>query len=435
MRRLCRGWTALSALGVLFCLSAQAQVSLYTVVDLALRNSTSVRMSQADVMRAAAGLTESKDAYIPNVNFGSSLGYSYGFPLGEPSVFNVTSQSLLFTFSQPDYIRSARAALRSAELNLKDARQQVVLDASLDYIQLDKAQRSLAALDQEKQYADKLVSIEEDRVLAGVESRMELTRAQLTAARIDLKRIHLQNDGEVVRQQLAHLTGLPAMSFVTNSNSIPSTPRNPAEPAGQSMAMQNAGVQAAQANAKSKLYVAFGDSRLIYRPQFAFGGEYSLFAKFNNYDEFFKNFQYNNFDVGVSIRVPLFDAALKAKERRSAADAAHAAAQADQVRDTANEQIYQLQQTMTELTAQQRIAQLQAELAQEQLDAIATQLNDGSGSSVAPVLTPKDEQLARIQERQRYEDVLDANYAVLRAVLNLLRSTGSIEDWAKSGPK
>jgi hypothetical protein len=105
------------------------------------------------------------------------------------------------------------------------------------------------------------------------------------------------------------------------------------------------------------------------------------------------------------------------------------------VRDTANEQIYQLQQTMTELTAQQRIAQLQAELAQEQLDAIATQLNDGSGSSVAPVLTPKDEQLARIQERQRYEDVLDANYAVLRAVLTLLRSTGSIEDWAKSGPR
>ncbi len=91
----------LSTVAALSCLSATAQVSLYTVVDLALRNSTSVRMAQADVMRAAAGLTESKDAYVPNLNFGSSLGYSYGFPLGEPSVFNVSSQSLLFTFSQP----------------------------------------------------------------------------------------------------------------------------------------------------------------------------------------------------------------------------------------------------------------------------------------------------------------------------------------------
>src|ERR1700761_5891712 len=113
-------------------------------------------MAQADVMRAAAGLTESKDAYIPNLNFGSSLGYSYGFPLGEPSVFNVSSQSLLFTFSQPDYIRSARAAVNSAQFYLKDAREQVILDASLDYIQLDKAQQTLAALDQENEYVDRL---------------------------------------------------------------------------------------------------------------------------------------------------------------------------------------------------------------------------------------------------------------------------------------
>jgi len=78
---------------------------------------------------------------------------------------------------------------------------------------------------------------------------------------------------------------------------------------------------------------------------------------------------------------------------------------------------------------------LQAELAQEQLDAITTQLNNGSGSANAPVLTPKDEQQARIQERQRYEDVLDANYAVLRAELSLMRCTGSIEDWVKTAPK
>jgi outer membrane protein TolC len=431
----CR-WMTLSAVAVLSSLSAAAQVSLYTVVDLALRNSTAVRMAQADVMRAAAGLTESKDAYIPNLNFGSSLGYSYGFPLGEPSVFNVSSQSLLFTFSQPDYIRSARAALRTAELSLKDARQQVVLDASLGYILLDKTQQTLAALDKEKEYADKLVSIEEDRVLAGVESRQELTRAKLTAAQIDLKRIHLLNDTEVVREQLSHLTGLPATSFVTNSNSIPPAPRSDSTPeAIRGIAMQNAGVQAADANAKSKMYVAFGDARQIYRPQFYAGGNYSLFAKFNNYNEYYQHFQYNNFDIGVQIKVTLFDAAIKARERRSAADFARATAQADQTRDIVDEQISQLQRSMSELTAQQRVVQLQAELAQEQLDAISTQLSSGNGTPGAPLLTPKDEQQARILERQRYEEVLDANYAVLRAELNLLRSTGSIEDWAKTGPK
>ncbi len=432
MKPLHTGWIAL---GLTWFMSAQAsaQVSLYTVVDMALRNSTAVRIAQADVMRAAAALTETKDAYIPNLMLGSSLGYSYGFPLGEPSVFNVTSQSLLFTFSQPDYVRSARAALKAAEYSLKDSRQQVILDTALDYVQLDKIQNELAALGQEKQYADKLVSIEQDRVFAGVDNRMELTKAELTAAQISLKRIHLQNDAELLRQQLSHLTGLAPSSFITNSASIPSAPDFvQANDLPQRANTLNAGIQAAQANAKSKMYIAFGDSRQIFRPQLSFGADYSLFAKFNNYDQYFRSFQYNNFNIGIQIRVPLFDASLKAKQQRSAADSAHALAEADQTRNNVNEQVLQMQKSLAELTARQHVAQLQAELAQEQLEAISTQLN---GSAPGATLTPKDEQQARIQERQRYEDVLDANFDVFRTELNLMRSIGTIEDWAKSGPK
>jgi hypothetical protein len=76
---------------------------------------------------------------------------------------------------------------------------------------------------------------------------------------------------------------------------------------------------------------------------------------------------------------------------------------------------------------------LQAELAQEQLDVIVTQLANGGGSPNAPAVTPKNEQQAHIQERERYEDVLDANFAVTRAELSLMRSIGTIESWAKSG--
>ena len=167
---------------------------------------------------------------------------------------------------------------------------------------------------------------------------------------------------------------------------------------------------------------------------FAFGGDYSLFAKFNNYNEFYPHFQYNNFDIGVQITGPAFRRQrVKAKERRSAADAAHAYAQADQIRDIADEQISQLQRSMTELTAQQRVTQLQAELAQEQLDAIQTQLNNGSGSPNGTQLTPKDEQQARIQERQRYEDVLDADFCSFACGAESAAIDGKHRDWAKWG--
>ena len=119
-------WIALGALILLFPWNADAQVSLYTTVDLALRNSPAVHMAQADVRRAAGSVAETKGAYTPSFVLGSALGPpSYGFPLGQPSIFNVQSQSLLFTFSQKDYVRAALSALRSAQLSLQDESQQM----------------------------------------------------------------------------------------------------------------------------------------------------------------------------------------------------------------------------------------------------------------------------------------------------------------------
>ena len=146
---------------------ALAQVSFYTAVDLALRNSTPVRIGAAQVQHAEAAVMESVDAYKPSFSVGSSLGYSYGFPVGQPSVYSVSANSLAFSFSQPDYIRSARAALLAAQLQLKDTRQQVIMDTALDYIQLTTVGEEITALDQETGFVLRLVEIETDRVNAG----------------------------------------------------------------------------------------------------------------------------------------------------------------------------------------------------------------------------------------------------------------------------
>ena len=45
-----------------------AQVSLGTVVDLAQRNSTAVRLAEADVRKAQAVLSESKDVFVPSLD-------------------------------------------------------------------------------------------------------------------------------------------------------------------------------------------------------------------------------------------------------------------------------------------------------------------------------------------------------------------------------
>lgn len=417
----------------------QAQISLSTAVDLAEKNSPAVHAGQAVVRHAMAGVSEARDAYIPNFVFGANPGYVYGYPLGYPSLFDATAQSILFSFSQPDYIRSAREGVKSAMLSLKNTEEQVALDVALDYIQLNHDQAEIAALDEEKSYADSLVQIEEDRVQAGVDPHMSELQAELTAAQVDEKRIHLANDADDMQEKIGHLTGLPATGLTTASASIPAAATLPAPINDEQTIENNPGVASARANAKAKLYASWGDDRQNFRPLITFGGQYSLFEKFANYLQYYPNgLQYNNAAVGVVVTFPLFDATRRAKARESAADAEKAAADADAARNVMSEQTSAMRHTLRELGAQQRVAQLESELSQEQLKTVETQFTNGTGSPNAAPVTPKEEQQAHIAERERYEDMLDANFSLEKVQLNLLRATGQLDSWlrsAESGPQ
>ena len=406
-------------------------VSLYTAVDLALRNSPEVRMAESDVRRAAAGLAEQKDAYLPSFTFNSNIGYSYGFPVGQPSILNIQSNSLVYSFSQPDYVRSARAATDAARIQLKDTRQKIILDAALDYIELNTDQQELQAVATQQQLGQKLVDIEEDRVAAGLDSRVEATQVQLANARLALRQLQLETQVDVLGAKLAHLDGLPATRILTEPDSIPAPPSTSML---DEVTHQNLGVQAAYVDARSKLYVSFGDDRQEYRPIFALGLNYSRYAEFNNYQLYYNRFQHNNFGIGLNITVPIFDESKHQHARGSAAAAVHALAQADQARNQVDEQQLQLQRSLATLAAQQKVAELQQQLAQDQLSAVLIQLQNGPASPGASPITPREEQQARIDERRFAIDLLDANFQLIQAQLNLLRLKGLIEPWAMQTP-
>src|SRR6266849_10234177 len=75
----------------------QPPLPFRTVIELALKNSVTTGIAAADLQRARATYTQSRDLFLPQVVLGSGLGYSYGFPLSlegaAPSIFNVNVQS------------------------------------------------------------------------------------------------------------------------------------------------------------------------------------------------------------------------------------------------------------------------------------------------------------------------------------------------------
>ena len=416
---------------------AHAQLSLSTVVDLALKNSPKVKIAQADLDKATAMMRQTKDAYIPNIAAGSGLGYTYGFPVGSPTLFSFTSQSLIFDESQFSYLRATRAGIQASSFSLADARQQVEEDAAATYIQLDNDLQQQKVMLDEYGSAQKLGDIVQQRLDAGLDSKMDLTRAKLSGAQIHLKQLHLEGDIAGLREHLALLTGLPADSIVTDPASIPGAPDAVAFDA----AYTSPAIQAAYANATSKQLQAKGDRRQLYWPQIAFAAQYARFASFNNYQDYYGNpagvggekpFQFNNAALGMQMVWPLFDRVRKAKADVSAADAARAQHEADMVRDLALEGRQKLRRSIDELTARQDVATLDRELAQEQLDAVSVQLTAGSGNPSAQPITPKDEQNARIAAGQKSLDLLDADFQLRQAQLDLLRATGGIEAWIRS---
>ncbi len=411
--------------------AAHGQVSLFTIVDLAKRNSAPVKIAQADVARASAAASEAQDIYIPSFNITSSAGYSYGFPVGQPTIIGFQAQSLVVSFSQPDYIRSARAAVNTANLSLRDALDQVELDTALDYLQLNTAVEQVAALDESKAYADKLDMIEQDRLAAGVESQIAVTRAQITAAQSDLKRLDLLGQIAVLRARLGNLTGMPEDTIETEPESIPGPPVNyhsatPRRPAS---------VDAAFSNALTKHYAARGDSRQLLRPQALFGFNYQVYdTNLNNYNTYYLTpLQANNFSVGVQFTLPVFDEVKRATARASAADALHADRQAEQARQQSDEGTLQVAKSLAVLAAQAKLADLQAKLALQQLQTVQVQLrNPPTGAT--PV-TPADEMEAHIGERARFTEALDAHFNLFKAQLSLLRLNGGLSQWINQGAR
>jgi outer membrane protein TolC len=408
---------------------AIAQISFTTAVDLALKNSPKVRIAEADVAKARAVLEQTKDVYIPAFSIGSGLGYTYGFPFGAPSLFSINAQSLLFDESQRNYIRAARTGLEAANHSLSDVRQQIMEDAAITYISLDADLQRIKAAGEESRFAGELTRIVQQRLEAGQDTEIELTRSKITSANLQLRQIQLEGDAGDQRLHLAHLTGLSADDITTDHASIPLLPPLNRSPASNTQLPES--IQAAYSVAESKLQSAFGDSRKLYRPQIGLGVQYSRLASFNNYQQYYLTFDnYNSVQIGLQFNLPIFDATKRAKAHESIAEANRSLHEADQARNQFFEGRHKISTAVRELQARAEVTSLERELAQNQIDVVRIQLRDGNPGG-QPV-TPKEEQNARIQERARYLDFLDTDLQLRQTQINLLRSNGQLEDWLKS---
>ena len=424
---------------------AAESVPLRRVVELALSHATGVGIAAADEQRAAAGVRELSNSYIPQVTVGAGLGPpSYGFPLSiegqPPSLFTLNAQSALLNPSLREFLRAAKVESNVATLRSKDERNQIIQDAALSYTELSKWEQRLTKLQETQADTDKMESAVAQRVKEGVDSEIEGTKARLSAARVRLRVAEAQGAADVLREHLSKLTGLAAASIQTDPDSIPAPPAPAtAEDAPKVAADTSPSAQAAVEHARAQYLRAQGEHKAMW-PSFDFGAQYALLSKFNNFQNYYipskpclvagvsvlctaDAFRQNNASVGVSIRFPFLNFAQRSRAQEADADALKASKQAEAAKDQVSEQTLRLQRTVAQLQAARDVAGLEAEVAQKNLQAVQTRIDAGTANL-------HDLDHARSQVSEKFISLQDVTFELQRAQLGLLRSTGELEKWA-----
>jgi outer membrane protein len=418
-------------LPMMWTASLRGQITFSSAVTLALQNSPRVKVTEDDVHRAMAALAETKAVYIPVLGATGGLGKSYGITLNIPAIFTANAQSLIFSYSQRDYIRGARQSLQAAMLASTDVREQVEEDAAITYIALDQAHRRLTVMNDEYGIAQRLAVITQERVAEGLDTKLDLKKTQKIQVQIRLQQLGLEDEISALEEHLTQLMGVSADHLVTISSSIPD--ESSFLHLDANVFPDSAGLNATRANAQAKLQQAFGDSRYLLRPQVLFQAQYGRISPINNVSSYYNlNGKYNTFEAGVVIQFPLLDRVHVERARETMVDAMHLRHEAEIVVGQQKEDRLRWKHAIAELATKADLAEIDRGIAQDQLEAVLLEVHTRSGSIVGRQLTPKDEQNARIEEQQKNLDVLDATLQLRKARIYFMRRTQGLEQWVKS---
>lgn len=411
--------------------SARAQngttLSLHQAVTLALQNSRDVKLAQVQYNVALGEVHVAKAEFLPNLYTGSGLAYTHGFPAlpgGQPpSLFELDYTQAFFNPLLKGQQHAAEDRARNQKLELDRVKDDVTVRTASTYLELAKVRHSLELLRAEQASGGKILQAIRDRVAANQELPIEITRTQLTVARVAESIVKLEDRGDYLESQLRDLTGIP------ESNSLDVEPADDSfnnklataqsESEIESMAIQNDVSLAEAENERAAREHIFKGEKGSYFPTVNIVGQYSILSKFNNYAEFYKNFERNNINVGVQIQIPIFSAKTRANVALAKSQLSEAEIMLGNKRQQVRFDVQQKARSVRELDASREVARLDLQLAQETVQQDQAKFDQNR-------ITLQEIERARLDENQKWVAFLDADFARQQAQLTLLQATGQL---------
>lgn len=399
-------------------------LTLKRAVELALQNSTDIQVAKIQGRLADRSAIISRAEFLPNLYMGSGLGYSNGIPETPggraPSIFNVTYTQQILNEPLRGQGKELQEQARSQVIVMRDVQGSVISRTAMAYLELAKVRHSLQLLAKEQESAAMILQVTQERQGEGFELPVEVTKAQLTKARVGQRTIQLEGREDELEVFLRAQLGLPENQRIEVS---PEDLPGEAEQEGANliaMALQsNTALQLAESDVRAKQFRLTGEKR-GYFPTVQLVSVYSVLGKFNNYTEFFSHFQRNNFNFGIDMHIPIFSARTKAAIGLAQVNLDAAKATLANKRTEVSAAVRQKSRHVRESDATKEIARLELQLAQQNLSVLQSQLEEGK-------INLRDVEKARLEESDKWLAFLDANFGRQQAQLELLKAAGQLD--------
>jgi outer membrane protein len=407
------------AAGTILAQEFPTRLTLKSAVDLAVQNSSEVKLAHARVNVAERTAGVNRAVFLPNLFTGSGAAYTNGFPLGAPQVFNLSYVQTVFNAPLRGEYRASEDRAQIQRIEADRVRDAVILHAASAYLELAKVRHSLRLLRQERESATKISGVTRERAREGMELDVEVTRAELTAARIEQRILQLEGREDALETDLRRLTGTPAGQRIdVEAEDLPPQPEQ-ATAELVSLAVANSlDLKQAEFERRAREHVLKGE-RGGYLPTVDVVGQYGIFTRFNNYDDFYRRFERHNVTIGIQARIPIFASRTNSAVNLARSELAAAEIETRQKRSVLEADVQSQARKSRELDAEKEVARLELKLAQENVRVLQAQFDEGRTSL-------RDLEKARLEESDKWRAYLDTDFARQQARLELLRTTGQL---------
>lgn len=403
-----------------------ARLTIKQAVNQALQSSRDVALArlQASVAERAAAVTRSR--FLPNLFTGSGAAYSSGIPQtpggAAPSLFNMSYIQTVFNPPLRGELRAADTRAGIQQLETDRVRENVMLTTASAYLELASVRHGILLLRQERASATRILELTRERVGAGLELPIELTRAELTAARVEQQNLRFEGREDVLESQLRDLCGLAPDRHIELADeqqpNLTDPSDRPVPELVQLSASSSIELKQAQLELRARQQRLHGE-RGGYWPTMDFVGEYSVLAKINNYADFYRKFQRNNVNIGVQVTLPIFSSHTRAAINLASQDLSAAELQLRSRRNQLESDVRRDARHARELDAGREVTRLELKLAQEDLRVAQARFEEGRTGL-------RDIEKLRLEETTKWLAFLDADFAYQKARLDLLRETGQL---------